>query len=74
MMGQDARDMNPVSITILIRGAAGGGIGDEAERNAALAIIVDRAETDLVIAFVDGAVVYELRRVKEMEAVHATAA
>jgi hypothetical protein len=74
MMGQNARDVNPVSIAIFVGRAAGGGIGDEAERNAALAIVVDGAETDLVIAFVDGAVVYELRRVKEMEAVHATAA
>jgi thioredoxin-like negative regulator of GroEL len=39
-----------------------------------LAVVVDRAEADLVVAFVDGAVVDEFRGVKEVEAVHATAA
>jgi hypothetical protein len=74
MMGQDASNMNPVSIAIFVGRAAGGGTGGEAEREAALAIIVDGAETDLVIAFVDGAVVNEFRSVEQVEAVHATAA
>jgi hypothetical protein len=74
MMGKDAGDMNPVSVAVFVRGATGSGIGDEAEREAALAVVVDGAETDFVVAFVDGAIVDEFRGVEKVEAVHATAA
>jgi hypothetical protein len=74
MMGKNAGDMNPVAVAVLVGRAAGGGIGDQAERKAALPVVVDGAETDLVIAFIDGALVNEFRGVEQVEAVHATAA
>jgi hypothetical protein len=74
MMGQYTGDMDPVSVAIFIRRAAGSGIGDKAERETALAIVVDGAEADFVIAFVNGAIVDEFRGMEQVEAVHATAA
>jgi len=74
MMGKNAGDMDPVSIAVFVGRAAGCGIGVEAERQATLAVVVDRAETDFVITFVDGAVVYKFGGVEEMKAIHATAA
>ncbi len=66
--------MNPVSVTVLVRRAARSGIGDEAERQTALSIVVDGAETDFVVALVDRAVVDEFRGVEQVEAIHATPA
>src|SRR5580658_6502424 len=74
MMGKDARDVDPVSVAILVGRAARSGIGDEAERKAALAVVVDGAKADLVVTFVDGSVVDEFGGVEQMEAVHATPA
>jgi hypothetical protein len=74
MMGKDAGDMNPVSVAVFVRGATGSGIGDEAERETALAVVVDGAETDFVVTFVDGTVINEFGSVEQVEAVHATAA
>jgi hypothetical protein len=74
MVGKNAGDMNPVSVAVLVGRAAGSGIGDEAKRDTALAIVVDGAETDFVVAFVDRAVVDEFGGVEEMKAIHATAA
>jgi hypothetical protein len=74
MMRQDAGDVDPVSVAVLVGRAAGSGIGDETEGKAALTIVVDGAEADLVVAFVDEAVVDEFRGVEKVEAVHATAA
>jgi hypothetical protein len=72
MMGQDVEEMDPVSAAVFVGRAARGGMGDEAEGNAALAIIMDGAETDFVITFVDGTVVDKFRRVHKVIAVHAT--
>jgi hypothetical protein len=66
--------MDPVSVAVFVGRAARGWIGDKAERETALAIIVDGAETNFVIAFVDGAIVDEFRGMEQVEAVHATAA
>jgi len=74
MVRKNAGDMNPVSVAILVGRAAGSGIGDEAERDTALAIIVDGTETDFVIAFVDRAVVDKFGGVEQVKAIHATAA
>jgi hypothetical protein len=74
MMGQDAGDVNPVSIAVFVERAAGDGIGEETKGKAALSIVVDGAETDFVVTFVDRTVVDEFRGVQEVEAIHATAA
>ena len=66
--------MDPVSVTILIRRTARRWIGDQAERQTTLSIVVDGPETDLVVAFVDWAVVNEFRGVQQVETVHATPA
>jgi hypothetical protein len=71
---KNAGDVNPVSVAVFVGGAARGGGGDETKRNAALTVIVNGAETDLVVAFVDGAVIEEFGGVEKMEAIHATAA
>ncbi len=59
MARQVVEEVDPVSEAIFIRGTAGRRIGDKAKRNTALLIIVHGAETDLVIALIDGAVVDE---------------
>lgn len=74
VMRKNAGDMNPVAIAVFVRRAARGGSGDEPERDTALAIVVNGAETDFVVAFVDGSVVNEFRGVEKMESIHATAA
>jgi hypothetical protein len=74
MMGQDAGDVNPVSIAVFVRRAAGDGSGEKTKGKAALSIVVHGAETDFVVTFVDGTVVDEFRGVQEVEAIHATAA
>jgi hypothetical protein len=72
MAGQVVEEVDPVSEAIFIRGTAGPRIGDKAKRNTALLIIVHGAETDLVIALIDGPVVDEFGGVHKVEAVHAT--
>jgi hypothetical protein len=72
MAGQVVEEVDPVSEAIFIRGTAGPRMGDKAKRNTALLIIVHGAETDLVIALIDGPVVDEFGGVHKVEAVHAT--
>jgi hypothetical protein len=74
MVRKNAGDMNPIAVAIFVGRTAGRRERGEAKRKAALAIVVDRAEADFVVAFVDGSVINEFGGVKEMEAVHATAA
>jgi len=71
MMGQYAGDVNPVPIAVFVGRTAGGGKSSEAEGKTTLAIIVDGAETDFVVTFVDRAVVDEFRGVEKVKAVHA---
>lgn len=74
MVRKNAGDVNPIAVAIFVGRTAGRRERGEAKRKATLAIVVNGAEADFVVAFVDGSVVDEFGGVKEMEAVHATAA
>jgi hypothetical protein len=66
--------VNPVAERIAIGGAAGFGIGDKAEGETALTVVMHRAEPDFVVAFGDRAVISKLGDVNQVISIHATAA
>src|SRR5271165_321814 len=74
MMREDAGDMNPVAVAVFVGRAARSGIGDETKRETALAIVVNGAKADFVVAFVDWPVIDEFGGVEKVKAIHATAA
>jgi hypothetical protein len=74
MVRENVGDVNPVAVAVFVRRDTRGGKSSEAEGKTALAIVVDGAEADFVVTFVDGSVVEEFGGVKEMVAVHAGAA
>lgn len=74
MLGKNIELVDPVAKGVAIRSDAGSGSGDEAEGEAALLFIVNRAEADFVVAFGNGTVVVKLRRVNQAITIHATTA
>jgi hypothetical protein len=74
MVRKDIAYVNPVAVAVLVRRDARVGKRGEAKGETALAIIVNGTETDLIVAFVDRTVVEKLGGMKEMVAIHATAA
>jgi hypothetical protein len=74
MLGQDVELMDPVAEGIAICRAPGCGIRDEAERQAALRLVVHRTQADFVIALRNRSVIPKFRCVQQMISVHATTA
>ncbi len=74
VLRQNIELVNPVAEGVAIGGAAGFGIGGEAEGKAALAVVVHGAQPNFVVAFGDGAVVTKLGDVNEVVSIHATTA
>ena len=74
VFGKNVELMHPIPERIAIGSAARNGIGEKPERQAALRFVVDRPQTDLVVAFRNRAVVPKFRGVHKMIAVHATTA
>ena len=74
MLRKNVELVNPVSEGVPVGRASRSGIGDQTERQAALSLVVHRAQANFVIAFRDGAIVREFRRMQQMISVHATTA
>ena len=74
MLGENVELMHPVAIGVAIGGAARTGRGGKAERKTALLFVVNRPQTDFVVAFRNGTVVEKFRRVNQTISVHATTA
>jgi hypothetical protein len=67
---QHVEAVHPVPEIVLVRRAAGGGAGAQAEREAALPAVVAGPEADLVVALRDDAVVLEVGHVEDGDAAH----
>jgi hypothetical protein len=74
MFGKDVELVHPVTEGIAIRSAARGGICDQTEGEAALPVVLPRAQPDLVVTLGYSAVVLELCDVHESISVHSTTA
>ncbi len=74
VLRQDVELMHPIAERVTIRRASRNRIGDEAERQAALRFVVNRAQADLVVALRHRAVVAKFRSVLQMITVHASTA
>ena len=74
MFGEDVELMHPVSVRVAIGRAARAGIRGEAEREAALPLVVHGAQANFIVAFRNRTVVDEVRGMQQTISIHATTA
>src|SRR5208282_2321553 len=74
MLSKDVELVSPISIRVEERGVARSGRRGQAEGDAALPVVLDGAQPNLVVAFGNRTVVVKFRDVHQMVPVHATTA